>query len=178
MWTHCAVMHRVLGWPLTKTCCPLLWFLLWAIIWFWSKINDFFWPLTFHDTKFLSKTIVFYHLGSINWGKIICLLKSAIHVALFHRLMWMVSPVWGVVQQKAKVETYAFVNFMSACVGTTKPDFSDLKWGNGLLLEINNKTSWKKRFRGLDFWIIRVLCGNNQLPQREWKSGEIEQTVK
>ena len=49
------------------------------------------------------------------------------------------------------METYAFVNFMSACFGMTKPDFSELKWGNGLLLEINNKTSWKKKFRGLDF---------------------------
>ena len=29
------------------------------------------------------------------------------------------------------METYAFVNFMSACFGTTKPDFSELKWGNG-----------------------------------------------
>ena len=54
-------------------------------------------------------------------------------------------------QQKAKVETYAFVNFMSACFGTTKPDFSELNLGNGLLLEMNNKTSWKKRFRRLDF---------------------------
>ena len=49
------------------------------------------------------------------------------------------------------METYAFVNFMSACFGTIKPDFSELKQGNGLLLEINNKTSFKKRFRGLDF---------------------------
>ena len=43
------------------------------------------WNIMFHDTKFLSKTIVFYHLGSINWGKIISLLKSAINDALFHR---------------------------------------------------------------------------------------------
>ena len=49
------------------------------------------------------------------------------------------------------METYAFVNFMSACFGTTKPDFSELKLGNGLLLEMNNKTSWEKRFRRLDF---------------------------
>ena len=31
------------------------------------------------------------------------------------------------VQQKARVETYAFVNFMKARFGTTKPDFSELK---------------------------------------------------
>ena len=43
------------------------------------------------------------------------------------------------------------VNFVSAYFGTTDPDFIELKQGNGLLLEMNNKTSWKKRFRGLDF---------------------------
>ena len=39
------------------------------------------------------------------------------------------------------METHAFVNFMSAYFGMTKPDFSELKSGNGLLLEMNNKTS-------------------------------------
>ena len=48
------------------------------------------------------------------------------------------------------MDTYAFVNFMSACFGTTKLDFSELKKGNGQLLEKNNKTKWKKSFRGLD----------------------------
>ena len=43
------------------------------------------------------------------------------------------------------------VNFVSAYFGTTEPDFSELKQVNGLLLEMNSKTSWKKRFRGLDF---------------------------
>ena len=43
------------------------------------------------------------------------------------------------------------VNFVSAYFGTTEPDFSELKQVNELLLEMNNKTSWKKRFRGLDF---------------------------
>ena len=43
------------------------------------------------------------------------------------------------------------VTFVSAYFGTTDPDFIELKQGNGLLLEMNNKTSWKKRFRGLDF---------------------------
>ena len=42
-------------------------------------------------------------------------------------------------------------NFVSAYFGTTEPDSSELKQGNGLLLEMNNKTSWKKRFRGLEF---------------------------
>ena len=45
---------------------------------------------------------------------------------VFHLLEGMVSSVWGE-QQKAKVETYAFVNFMSACFSTTKPDLSELK---------------------------------------------------
>ena len=54
------------------------------------------------------------------------LLKCALNVALFHLLERIVSSFLGV-QQKAKVETYAFVNFMSACFGTTKPDFSELK---------------------------------------------------
>ena len=48
------------------------------------------------------------------------------------------------------METHAFVNFMSACFGKTKPDFSELKWGNGLPLEMNNKTNWKKSFPGLE----------------------------
>ena len=48
------------------------------------------------------------------------------------------------------METHAFVNFMSACFGTTKPEFSELKWGNGLPLEMNNKTNWKKSFPGLE----------------------------
>ena len=43
------------------------------------------------------------------------------------------------------------VNFVSAYFATTEPDFSELKQGNGLLLEMNNKTSWKKRFGGLNF---------------------------
>ena len=43
------------------------------------------------------------------------------------------------------------VNFVSAYFGTTEPDFSELKQGNGLLLEINNKPNLRKRFRGLDF---------------------------
>ena len=44
------------------------------------------------------------------------------------------------------------VNFVSALYfGTTEPDFSELKQGNGLLLEMNNRNSYKKRFRGLDF---------------------------
>ena len=38
------------------------------------------------------------------------------------QMEWMVSPVWWV-QQQAKVETYAFANFISAWFGTTKPDF-------------------------------------------------------
>ena len=121
--------------------------------------------------------IIFYHLGSINWGKMTGLSMSALNVALFHLLEWIVSSVWEV-QQKAKVETYAFVNFMPACFGTTKSDFSELEWGNGLLLEMSNKTSGKKRLRRLDFWIIRVLYGNNQLLQWESKSGEMKQTVK
>ena len=50
------------------------------------------------------------------------------------------------------METHAFVDFISASFGTTKPDFSELKQANGLLLETNNKTSWKKSFLGLDFW--------------------------
>ena len=127
---------------------------------------DVFWwiPLTsnvpFLSAKVLSKSIVFNHLGSINWGKMIGLLESALNVELFHRLEWMVSAVGGVLQ-KAKVEPCAFDNFMSACFGTTKPDFNELKQGNGLLLEMNNKTSWRKRFRGLGFWITQVLCRNN-----------------
>ena len=32
------------------------------------------------------ENICFYHLGSINWGKMIGLLKSDLNVALFHRL--------------------------------------------------------------------------------------------
>ena len=36
--------------------------------------------------KMLYKTIVFCHLGSINWGKMIGLLMSALNVALFHHL--------------------------------------------------------------------------------------------
>ena len=43
------------------------------------------------------------------------------------------------------------VNFVSAYFGTTEPDFSELKQGNGLLLEMNIKTSWKITFGGLDF---------------------------
>ena len=70
--------------------------------------------------------IVFYHLGCINWGKMTGLSKSAVNVVLLQLLEWIVSSVWGV-QQKAKVESYAFVNFMSACFGTTKPDFSELE---------------------------------------------------
>ena len=64
-------------------------------------------------------------------------------------------------------------NFVSAYFGTTEPDFSELKQGNGLLLEMNIKTSWKITFGGLDFGILRVLCGNNQLLQGESKIGEI-----
>ena len=32
------------------------------------------------------ENICFCHLGSINWGKMIGLLKSSLNVALFHRL--------------------------------------------------------------------------------------------
>ena len=39
------------------------------------------------------ENICFCHLGSINWGKMIGLLKSDLNVALFHRLELMVSSV-------------------------------------------------------------------------------------
>ena len=52
---------------------------------------------------------------------------------------------------KSKGGNLRVVNFVSAYFGTIEPDFSELKQGHGLLLEMNNKTSWKKRFRGLDF---------------------------